>query len=77
MDKERDLSTASREELLAVIAEQRAFIEQLLRRIAALEALRWARAVDGPALVEFIIEPEENVYPMVAPGGALTEIIDA
>ncbi len=41
------------------------------------EALRWARAVDGPALVEFIIEPEENVYPMVAPGGALTEIIDA
>jgi acetolactate synthase-1/2/3 large subunit len=29
----------------------------------------------GPTLIEFIIDPEEMVYPMVKPGGALDEMI--
>ncbi|MDA8220101.1 MAG: biosynthetic-type acetolactate synthase large subunit [Dehalococcoidales bacterium] len=40
------------------------------------EALRWANAVDGPALVEFVIEPEANVYPMVSPGKSLEDMIE-
>lgn len=30
----------------------------------------------GPVLIEFIVEPEENVYPMVAPGASISEIIE-
>jgi acetolactate synthase-1/2/3 large subunit len=29
----------------------------------------------GPTLIEFVIDPEEMVYPMVKPGGALDEMI--
>ena len=28
-----------------------------------------------PTLIEFIIDPEDLVYPMVKPGGALEELI--
>jgi len=31
---------------------------------------------DGPFLIDFIVEPEENVYPMVPPGAALSECIE-
>ncbi len=31
---------------------------------------------DGPFLVDFIVEPEENVYPMVPPGKSLSEILE-
>ncbi len=36
------------------------------------------RAMDhkGPFLIDFVVEPEENVYPMVAPGAALSQILD-
>jgi acetolactate synthase-1/2/3 large subunit len=30
----------------------------------------------GPFLIDFLVEPEENVYPMVPPGAALAEIIE-
>ncbi|MCC7494365.1 MAG: biosynthetic-type acetolactate synthase large subunit [Fimbriimonadaceae bacterium] len=33
------------------------------------EAMAWAAAVDGPALVEFVVHDEENVWPMVPAGG--------
>jgi acetolactate synthase-1/2/3 large subunit len=38
-----------------------------------------ARAVrePGPALVEFMIEQEANVFPMIPPGGSLSEPIEA
>ena len=29
----------------------------------------------GPTLIEFVIDPEEMVYPMVKPGGALDDMI--
>jgi acetolactate synthase-1/2/3 large subunit len=40
------------------------------------EAYAWASSIDGPALVEFLIEPEENVYPMVPPGQSLEQMIE-
>ncbi|MCD6358833.1 MAG: biosynthetic-type acetolactate synthase large subunit [Dehalococcoidia bacterium] len=30
----------------------------------------------GPYLIEFRVEPEENVYPMVAPGAAISEVTE-
>jgi acetolactate synthase-1/2/3 large subunit len=41
---------------------------------AALEA---AAGVDGPALLDFRIDPEENVYPHVPAGGSVAEMIEA
>ena len=34
-----------------------------------------ALAVDGPALIDFAVEQEENVYPMVAPGAPVHDMI--
>jgi len=36
-----------------------------------LEALK----IKKPVLIDFVIEPEENVYPMVPAGGAINEMI--
>jgi acetolactate synthase-1/2/3 large subunit len=38
-------------------------------------ALAEAVAHEGPVLVEFVVEPEENVYPMVASGQPLDNMI--
>ncbi len=40
-------------------------------------AIEKAMAEDGPFLIDFLVEPEENVYPMIAPGATLSEIIEA
>lgn len=40
-------------------------------------AIAQALANPGPFLIDFRVEPEENVYPMVVPGAALHEIIEA
>jgi len=36
------------------------------------------RAIEhqGPFLIDFMVEPEENVYPMVPPGAALAEVLE-
>jgi acetolactate synthase-1/2/3 large subunit len=34
-----------------------------------------AMATDGPALIDFIIEQEENVYPIVKPGGSIGDML--
>ena len=39
-------------------------------------AIEQAMAHPGPFLLDFKVEPEENVYPMVPPGAGLTEIIE-
>jgi acetolactate synthase-1/2/3 large subunit len=36
-----------------------------------------ARAVDGPALVHVPCRPEENVYPMIPPGGSAADLLVA
>jgi acetolactate synthase-1/2/3 large subunit len=38
-------------------------------------AIEQARAIDGPALINFVVEQEENVYPMVAPGAGVRDMI--
>lgn len=39
-------------------------------------AIKKAMKHKGPFLIDFVVEPEENVYPMVAPGCTLAEILD-
>jgi acetolactate synthase-1/2/3 large subunit len=39
-------------------------------------ALATARERQGPFLIDFIVEPQENVYPMVPPGASLAETIE-
>jgi acetolactate synthase I/II/III large subunit len=41
------------------------------------DVLRAAQAHDGPALVEFLIEQEANVFPMIPPGASLSEPIES
>jgi acetolactate synthase-1/2/3 large subunit len=38
-------------------------------------AIEQALAIDGPVLIDFKVEQEENVYPMVAPGAPVNEMI--
>ena len=40
-------------------------------------AIEKAMEHDGPFLIDFIVKPEENVYPMVPPGAVLADIIEA
>ena len=42
----------------------------------AADAVRSAMNVAGPALVEFVIEQEANVFPMIPPGASLSEPIE-
>ncbi|MBM3125673.1 MAG: biosynthetic-type acetolactate synthase large subunit [Chloroflexi bacterium] len=39
------------------------------------EAIEWARNANGPAVIEFRVEQEDAVYPMVPAGAALDEMI--
>jgi acetolactate synthase-1/2/3 large subunit len=41
------------------------------------DALRQANEASGPALVELVIEQEANVFPMIVPGGSLSEPLEA
>ena len=45
-------------------------------REEVLPALRRAQAHDGPFLIEFVVDPNANVYPMVPPGGSLADTIE-
>ena len=40
-------------------------------------AIEQAMEYQGPFMIDFMIEPEENVYPMVPPGAALAEVLEA
>jgi len=39
------------------------------------EAIEWARNTEGPVVLEFRVEQEEAVFPMVPQGAALHEMI--
>ena len=39
-------------------------------------AIEQAMAHQGPFLIDFTVEPEENVYPMVPPGASIAEILE-
>jgi len=38
-------------------------------------AIEKARSIKGPVVIEFVVEPEANVYPMVPPGGSNSEMV--
>jgi len=39
-------------------------------------AIEQAMAHQGPFLIDFTVEPEENVYPMVPPGASIAEVLE-
>lgn len=39
-------------------------------------AIEKARSIKGPVVIDFVVEPEANVYPMVAPGAANSDMMD-
>jgi acetolactate synthase I/II/III large subunit len=46
------------------------------RKEEAIPAIEKAMETKGPFLIEFMIEPEENVYPMVPSGEALSKVLE-
>jgi acetolactate synthase-1/2/3 large subunit len=49
---------------------------QVTRREDVKGAIGQAMAHDGPFLINFMVEPEENVFPMVPPGAANIEFLE-
>ncbi len=49
---------------------------RVTRKEEVVTAFEQAMAHEGPFLIEFVIEPEENVFPMVPPGASLAEVIE-
>ena len=37
--------------------------------------IEWARSIDAPALLDFVVEQKDNAYPMVPSGATLHEMI--
>jgi acetolactate synthase-1/2/3 large subunit len=50
--------------------------ERVTDRLMVTGAIERAMAHQGPFLIDFQVEPEENVYPMVRPGAALAEMFE-
>ncbi len=46
---------------------------QVTRKEEVVPAIERAMAEDGPFLINFVVEPEENIYPIVPPGASLAE----
>lgn len=46
------------------------------RRVEVEPAIQKAMDYDGPFIIDFAVEPEENVFPMVVPGAALAEFLE-
>jgi acetolactate synthase-1/2/3 large subunit len=51
--------------------------ERVTDRRMVTGAVQRAMEHDGPFLLDFRIEPEENVYPIVSPGASLSEFLEA
>ncbi|HLX58673.1 MAG TPA: biosynthetic-type acetolactate synthase large subunit [Ktedonobacteraceae bacterium] len=49
---------------------------QITRREDVQAAVRKAMETEGAVIIDFVIESEANVYPMVAPGSAITNMIE-
>jgi acetolactate synthase-1/2/3 large subunit len=50
---------------------------RVTRREEVVPAIEQAMTHEGPFLIDFKVEPEENVYPMVPPGAAIAEVLEA
>jgi len=49
---------------------------RVTRKEEVAPAIEQAMAYNGPFLIDFTIEPEENVFPMVPPGASVAEFIE-
>jgi acetolactate synthase-1/2/3 large subunit len=49
---------------------------KVTKREGVVPAVERAMDEEGPFLIDFVVEPEEDVYPMVPPGAALAEVIE-
>jgi acetolactate synthase-1/2/3 large subunit len=49
---------------------------KVTRKIDVIPAVEQAMKEQGPFLIDFKIEPEENVYPMVPAGASLAEMLE-
>lgn len=49
---------------------------RVTRKEEVVPAIKQAMEHPGPFLIDFKVEPEENVYPMIPPGGTYSEIIE-
>jgi len=49
---------------------------QVTSKAEVVPALEKAMDTPGPFLINFVVEPEENVYPMVPPGASLNEQLE-
>jgi acetolactate synthase I/II/III large subunit len=49
---------------------------QVTTKEGVVPAIEQAMQYDGPFLVNFLVEPEENVYPMVPPGESLAKVLE-
>jgi len=50
--------------------------QRVTQKIDVIPAIEQAIREEGPYLLDFAVEPEENVYPMVPPGGSLVELLE-
>jgi acetolactate synthase-1/2/3 large subunit len=48
---------------------------QVVRAGDVTEAIEQAMAIDGPVIIDFVMEQEANVFPMVPPGKGNTNMI--
>jgi len=49
---------------------------RITKREDVAAAVHQAMQTEGTVIIDFVIEPESNVYPMVAPGSAITNMIE-
>ena len=49
---------------------------KVTRREEVMSALKQAKAHPGAFLIDFVIDPQENVYPMVPMGASLAETVE-
>jgi acetolactate synthase-1/2/3 large subunit len=49
---------------------------QVTRSEDVATAIQQAMQIEGTVIIDFVIESEANVYPMVAPGSAITNMIE-
>ena len=50
--------------------------ERVTQKLMVRQAIERSMATKGPYLIEFVVEPEENVYPFVPPGKTLVEFLE-
>jgi acetolactate synthase-1/2/3 large subunit len=54
---------------------QGAFGLRVEKKGELVSGLKKVMEYDGPAVLECVVKPDENVYPMVPPGASLTEMV--